>query len=298
MSCWSRIVGHSLMLLFISFMFGGCALFTVNDSSDVKRATYKDIESAKASSERSDNIAIKAFDNDKLSRWESVHGIDNTWLMCKLKPGKLLESMKILWEKACASEYEIKVSEDGKNWQTVSAVFDGAEGEERSIRFAPVTTRYLGIFCNRRIGDWGYSILEVELNPVVLLPEDKVSIVEASASSEGDAGKAMDAVDGNTYTRWESKQGIDPQWLQAKLDSPQKIRIVKVIWEKASARKYEIQASMDGTNWKTVAKINDGKEEEQRVISFSPTEAEYVRMFGKTRNGEWGYSIFEFEIYR
>lgn len=286
------------LMMIYTFMLSGCATFADKEDAELARATNKDIVSAKASTERGECSAMKACDGDIATRWESIHGIDKSWVFFELKPGRIVETLKITWEKASASEYEIKISEDGKNWQTVSAVFDGVEGEERSIKISPVAPRYLGVFCSKRLGEWGYSVFEVELNPLVFLPEDKVLTVEASSSSSGDVGGAQEAVDGNTGTRWESKHGVDPQWLQVRFDSSQKVRLVRIQWEKASAKKYEIQTSMDGTSWKTAAKISDGKEEESRVISFPPVEAQYLRMFGKSRNGEWGYSVFEMEIYR
>lgn len=298
MSCSSSCRKTWPVVFFAVLVLSGCAAFKTDQSDLSMRASSRDIIESRACTERGENISEKAFDGDKNTRWESLSGIDKSWIIFKLKPGKILETMRIYWENAGASEYEIKISEDGKNWQAVSAVFDGMGGEERNIKFAPVETRYAGIFCSKRTGDWGYSIYEIELNPLVLLPEEKAVVSEATASSSSESVSPNDAVDGNPSSRWDSRHGIDPQWLQLKLDAPQKVRAVKIQWEKASAKKYEIQTSLDGSNWKTAARINDGKEEELRVITFPPVEAEYVRMFGRVRNGEWGYSIFEMEVYR
>lgn len=288
--------------LFTVLVFGssGCAMFTVKDSGTVMRAENSDIIMTKASTERGENASEKAFDGEKGTKWESIHGVEKAWLIWKFKPGKTVETLKIFWDRACASEYELKVSEDGKRWQTIAAVFDGSESEERNLKFAPAQQGYMGIFCQKRSGDLGYSISDVIINPLVLLPEERAGFItsETTAASERDGGKAVSAADSDMNTRWESHQGIDPQWLAVKLDTAQKIRAVKVFWERASAKKYDIETSMDGRNWKTAARITDGKESEERIITFAPVEAQFVRVFGRSRNGEWGYSIFEVEVYR
>lgn len=293
MRSWSKYLAAALLA-----GLSGCSMFKMNEGGQPACATAKDIVSVRASTERGENTADKVIDCDRTTRWESLHGIDKTWLIIELKPGRVLESMKIYWERSAASEYDIRFSDDLKTWKTVYAVFDGRESDEKGIKFPPTVTRYVGIFMKRRTSDYGYSIYEIELNPQLLLPEEKVSLVNATASSS-EGCSPSDAIDGNSSSRWGSKQGVDPQWLQAKLDpSPQKIRAVKIAWETASAKKYDIQTSMDGLEWKTVSKINDGKPAETRTIFFAPTDAAYVRVFGKARNGEWGYSIWELEAYR
>jgi hypothetical protein len=272
-------------------------MFQMYQNNALQRATNSDIVSVSASTERGENSAEKAFDGDRSTRWESIHGIDKSWIMFELKPNKIIETMKIYWETAAAAEYDIEFSDDKKQWTTAYAVFDGKESEERGIKFPPTVTRYVGIFCKKRLGDYGYSILDVDLNPQIFLPEEKINFTEATASSS-DSSSPMDAIDGNPSTRWGSKQGVDPQWLQVKFEKTEKVRVVKLQWEKASAKEYEIQLSMDGLVWKTAAKIPDGKESETRTIFLAPGEANYLRMFGKTRNGEWGYSLFELEAYR
>jgi hypothetical protein len=294
MRSWSR----TLAALAAAAAFSGCSMFQVNDKGPLVCATAGDIVSVKVSSERGVNTAEKAVDCDRTTRWESLHGIDKSWLIIELKPGRIIESMKIYWERAGAAEYDIRFSNDLKEWKTVYAVFDGRESDEKGIKFPPTAARYVGIFCKKRLGEYGYSILDIELNPQMLLPEEKVGLAGATASSS-EASSPMDAIDGSASSRWGSKQAVDPQWLQVKLDpSPQKIRAVKIAWEKASAKKYEIQVSMDGNAWKTVSAINDGKESETRTIFFSPVEMSYLRVFGTSRNGEWGYSIWELEVYR
>ena len=157
---------------------------------------------------------------------------------------------------------------------------------------------------SRTIEDCGYSIWEVELNPVVLDEKNKVGIKDIKASSvqtddvpaDIDFSAAM-TIDGSMDTRW-SSVFEDPQWLVLELKKKVTIKAVKIKWEDASAMVYKIQVSNDNSSWKEVASIDDGRGGEERIIIFKPVKAKFVRMYGEERNGQWSYSIWEIEVYK
>ena len=118
-----------------------------------------------------------------------------------------------------------------------------------------------------------------------------------SASSNQGINKFGLAFDGNMGSRWESQQGVDPQWIEADLGAEYVITGAELKWETAAGKDYEIQVSSDGTHWDSVyTKVGGNGGDE--VITFSVTKTgRYVRMFGTSRTTTYGYSLYEFEIY-
>ncbi|MEY9911225.1 hypothetical protein ABIA35_007477 [Catenulispora sp. MAP12-49] len=117
----------------------------------------------------------------------------------------------------------------------------------------------------------------------------------ATASSVENAGTpAADAVDGNTGTRWSSAFS-DPQWLEVDLGQASTISQVVIQWETASAKAYQIQTSNDGSTWTSIYSTTTGPGGTETLnISGS---GRYIRMYGTARNTQYGYSIWEFQVY-
>ena len=64
----------------------------------------------------------------------------------------------------------------------------------------------------------------------------------------------------------------------------------------ADGKSYQIQVSSNATSWATVysTTAGDGGLDE---ITFATASARYVRMYGIQRGTQWGYSLWEFEVY-
>jgi hypothetical protein len=129
----------------------------------------------------------------------------------------------------------------------------------------------------------------------VELPIDKAT-ASSSVTVDGVNYPAAHAVDGNVWTRW-SSEFSDPQWIAVDLGKPQRISRVNLLWETAFATTYAIQVSLDGKEWKTVYATETGKGGVDD-IRFSPIESRWVRMLGSKRNSSFGYSIYEFRVFR
>ncbi len=103
------------------------------------------------------------------------------------------------------------------------------------------------------------------------------------------------AVDGNTGTRWASAQGIDPQWIYVDLGATYTLSSVILRWEAAYATAFQIQTSPDATTWTSIYSTTTGTGGTQTLtVSGS---GRYVRMYGTVRKTQYGYSLWEFEIY-
>ena len=107
------------------------------------------------------------------------------------------------------------------------------------------------------------------------------------------------AVDGNQSTRWESDWN-DPQFLTVDLGSAYTLNRVEIDWEAAYATYYQIQLSDNQQQWTTASNIT-GSDGGTDVIDLNGATARYVRMYGTQRTTiggvQYGYSIFEFEVY-
>ncbi|SHN35028.1 discoidin domain-containing protein [Actinacidiphila paucisporea] len=115
-----------------------------------------------------------------------------------------------------------------------------------------------------------------------------------ASSTENGSFPAANAVDGNTGTRWSSAFS-DPQWIQVDLGASHTISQVQLNWEAAYGKAFQIQTSADGTNWTTVYSTTTGTGGNQ-TLNVSGT-GRYVRVYGTQRATQYGYSLFEFQVF-
>ncbi|GAA4501597.1 hypothetical protein GCM10023191_051900 [Actinoallomurus oryzae] len=115
-----------------------------------------------------------------------------------------------------------------------------------------------------------------------------------ASSVENATTTAAAAVDGDTSTRW-SSVASDPQWLQVDLGASATISQVVLNWETAYATAFQVQVSGDANTWTTVYSTTTGTGGTQTLnVSGS---GRYVRMYGTARATQWGYSLWEFQVY-
>ncbi|MFE9428383.1 discoidin domain-containing protein [Kitasatospora sp. NPDC006697] len=115
-----------------------------------------------------------------------------------------------------------------------------------------------------------------------------------ASSQENTSFSAANAVDGNGGTRW-SSAFADPQWLQVDLGSARSICGVTLAWETAYGKAFQLQTSNDGTNWTTIYSTTAGTGGTQ-ALSVTGS-GRYVRLYGTARATQWGYSLWEFQVF-
>ena len=118
------------------------------------------------------------------------------------------------------------------------------------------------------------------------------------------------AVDGNLSTRWGSATanapptppvlGVDPSWLQVDLGSVQPFNTVIINWENAYATQYQIlytsQDPSTNPQWQTAYNNTTGVGGTE-TLNFPTVNARYIRMQGTQRATQYGYSMYEFQVY-
>ncbi|CAE6971249.1 Beta-galactosidase [Paraburkholderia nemoris] len=118
----------------------------------------------------------------------------------------------------------------------------------------------------------------------------------ATSSGDQSAGyPASNAVDGSLASRW-SSAFVDPSWIAVDLGSPQTVDRVVLRWQDAYGVQYQIQTSTDNVNWTTVYTQTAGQGGDED-IRFTAVTARYLRMYGTQRASQFGYSLYEFEVY-
>ncbi|KFD43489.1 hypothetical protein IU11_10855 [Cellulosimicrobium sp. MM] len=116
-----------------------------------------------------------------------------------------------------------------------------------------------------------------------------------TASSIDEAGHEPEkAVDGNAGTRWSSAWS-EPEWIAVDLGASYDLSRVVVDWETAYGSGYEVQTSPDGETWTTVRTVTDGDG------GFDDLEitgtGRHVRLYLTERATQWGFSLYELEVY-
>jgi hypothetical protein len=116
----------------------------------------------------------------------------------------------------------------------------------------------------------------------------------ASSTDDATNRPARMAFDGNTSTRWSSAYA-DEQWIYVDLGSVQPVTNVVLQWDTAYALMFQIQTSNDQSTWTTVYSNYNGKGGTNTIpLSVS---ARYVKMYAWQRATQWGYSLWEMEVW-
>ncbi|MBN2441483.1 MAG: glycoside hydrolase family 3 C-terminal domain-containing protein, partial [Spirochaetales bacterium] len=117
------------------------------------------------------------------------------------------------------------------------------------------------------------------------------------SSNEGAAtvGGPEAAFDGDAGTRW-SSEFDEPEWLYVDLGAVYSIGRVVLEWETAYGREYILQVSDDASTWIDLYHETSGDGGTDDITGLSGS-GRYVRMYGISRGTQWGFSLWEFEVY-
>lgn len=121
-----------------------------------------------------------------------------------------------------------------------------------------------------------------------------VNVSASSPANADDRFAAKYTIDGDRTTRWSSDHG-EPHWIAYDFGEPVEITGMRIYWETAYGRDYDVEVSDDGEVWNTVYVWRDGSGGLDHVY-FSPRETQFIRIVGLRRATGWGFSIFEVEF--
>lgn len=298
-----KMISLSMTAIFaFASVFQGIAVST--QAADVNLAYGKTV--TVSSCESASYPGSNGVDANGNTRWSSGYS-DYQNFIVDLDTQYKVSKIKIAWEDAYASQYQIQVSNDNSTWTTVYSNYNGKGGTE-TITFDAVSARYIKLYCIKRATQYGFSLYEFEVyGSYVTEPSGSSSTESTSAvnlsygcpvtvsSTESSSYPGSHAVDADGNTRWSSAYS-DQQNFITDLGTTYKISSVKIAWEAAYASQYQIQVSNDNSTWTTVYSNYNGKGGTE-TISFDEVSARYVKLYCIKRATSYGFSLYEFEVY-
>jgi chondroitin AC lyase len=259
-----------------------------------------------------------ATDGNTTTRWiaDRTGSPDSSWLQVDLGSVRKIGAARLFWEASYASQYKIQVSDDGITWRdaytTPSAGSDGGT----DLVSLNATGRYVRMqTLKRALTSYGVSVWEFE----VFGDGGIVSAPTSSTRADLALGKPTTAdsvynnlaniqpsaaTDGSNTTKWSSARptGTAPytnrNWLQVDLGSVQPVSRTIVEWETGNSTDYEVQGSVNGTDWTQLAHVqNTGTADHRRDTTDFPTaDVRYVRVIGSPAT-KYGLNVWAFEVY-
>lgn len=252
--------------------------------------------------------------NDQ-SRWVSNRNSNDEYIQIDLEANYDLTGVKLYWEGNGAKEYKVQISNDGQNWTDISHITDGKGGIDE-LTYKNTTGRYVRMLGIEPGGIYGYSLWEFEVYGEAVLEPENPNVNLALNKSSNASSEYVDSKDGNkTYesslafdgkgtnetvdgkqSRWVSNRKSNDEWIYVDLQDIYNISKVILNWEGSGAKKYKVQVSNDGQVWTDISDINDG-DGGLDELSYKDVTGRYVRMLGIEVGSDYGYSLWEFEVY-
>jgi hypothetical protein len=282
-----------------------------------------------SSVENAGSPASAAVDGNAGTRWSSAFS-DPQWIYVDLGAAYQVNQVKLNWEAAYATAYQIQVSNDTANWTTVWSTTTGAGGVV-TINFTATSARYVRMYGAVRALGYGYSLWEFEVygatgptptptpttppgtatpTPTVgptytptptptappggtLLSQGKTS----TASSFQAGNEVAKGNDGSLTTRWAASGATFPQWWMVDLGAGYSLSRVDINWYSSATRsfKYKIEVSTDNVTFTTVVDKTGNTATGDTSDSFSAT-GRYVRITVTGASAGWA-SAYEFKVY-
>lgn len=126
------------------------------------------------------------------------------------------------------------------------------------------------------------------------------ALTSNGSSATASSGNAAAAIDDNKGSRWESEFS-DPQWWVLDMGQSRTFNTIQIIWEGAYGKTFTISASADNAAFTPIIEI-EGQSlsgfPHTQTLEFTETTARYIRFDGKERGTGYGYSFFEFRVYK
>ena len=150
------------------------ALVHVLPYSDVNLALHKPVTCS--GFENAGTVPANATDGDLTTRWGSLHK-DNEWVEVDLQHCYILDSIRLYWETAYATAYEIQLSDDAEHYELAYSTTT-CQGKNETILLNALPARYVKILCLQRSGGYGSSLWEIEVYGSGRCDEPGTGIVE------------------------------------------------------------------------------------------------------------------------
>jgi hypothetical protein len=116
------------------------------------------------------------------------------------------------------------------------------------------------------------------------------------SSIQGAGFEGSKAVDANGTTRWASATANNQNFI-VDLGATYTINRIRIAWEAAYARDYQVQVSSDNVNWTTIREFWGKSSAAADDYTGLNSSARWLKVYCINRATTYGFSIFEFEAY-
>ncbi|WP_329087775.1 MULTISPECIES: carbohydrate-binding protein [unclassified Streptosporangium] len=154
--------------LFLVFTGGAGSLFDIDSftfASGGTPPTSTNLALNKPATASSVEAAIypasAAVDASATTRWASTFS-DPQWIQVDLGATYTINRVRLVWEAAYGSAYQIQTSPNGTTWTSVRSVTGGNGGEDDNTGLSN-SARYVRIYGTTRGTAWGYSLFNFEV---------------------------------------------------------------------------------------------------------------------------------------
>ena len=158
-------------------------MMAADEVYDVNFALQSNGSSATASS----GEAESAIDGNEGTRWESAKTDDETWTL-NMGQARVFNTVKILWEAAYCTEFELSYSNDGENWTSLYTETNLTKAGWQTIKVNKTTAQYIQYHGTKRATVYGQSFYEFQ---VILPGVSTLTKIELSAPKTAKVGEGV-----------------------------------------------------------------------------------------------------------
>ena len=325
MQRWKRVTARCLLLLCAAAI---ALPAQAAHADEVNLALNKSVEVTR----EHEGSAKKLVDGDKTKagRWMTeAPATDAHSAIVDLQKVEKVNFFEITWEDEtnCGADFKLYASKDKNDWGAPIKEWKGSKGAVTRLKLdAPVDAQFIKLEITRMNGAYGVSVAELEVwniageapspAPEQQTPETNIARKAKVATSSNEDGNLTGekAIDGNTSareSRWATKTGARPAWIQLDFGSTRDVKTFRVYWETRKPKSVKFQyadgesAPVKDGEWATAKETGRPSKKTQTVSLETAVKARYVRVLVEDWDAldpdggvEWdNISMHELEVY-
>lgn len=325
MQRWKRVTARCLLLLCAAAI---ALPAQAAHADEVNLALNKSVEVTR----EHEGSAKKLVDGDKTKagRWMTeAPAAEAHSAIVDLQKVEKVNYFEITWEDAtnCGADFKLYASKDKVSWGAPIKEWKGNTVPVTRLKLdAPVDAQFIKLEITRMNGAYGVSVAELEVwniageapspAPEQQTPETNIARKAKVATSSNEDGNLTGekAIDGNTSareSRWATKTGARPAWIQLDFGSTRDVKTFRVYWETRKPKSVKFQyadgesAPVKDGEWATAKETGRPSKKTQTVSLETAVKARYVRVLVEDWDAldpdggvEWdNISMHELEVY-
>lgn len=325
MQRWKRVTARCLLLLCAAAI---ALPAQAAHADEVNLALNKSVEVTREHEGSGERLVDG--DKTKAGRWMTeAPAAEAHSAIVDLQKVEKVNYFEITWEDAtnCGADFKLYASRDKVSWGAPIKEWKGNTGPVTRLKLdAPVDAQFIKLEITRMNGAYGVSVAELEVwniageapspAPEQQTPETNIARKAKVATSSNEDGNLTGekAIDGNTSareSRWATKTGARPAWIQLDFGSTRDVKTFRVYWETRKPKSVKFQyadgesAPVKDGEWTTAKETGRPSKKTQTVSLEKAVKARYVRVLVENWDAldpdggvEWdNISMHELEVY-